>query len=129
MSEPQGLLQRLLFHTYTCIVTEHVPSRHQPSGSATRVGRIAGADIKDKQPLLDARKSIERDMERFKACEKEAKNKGPGAGRAADADPKQRAKDEARDWINNCVDTMTEKVSLQHVLHHLPACFCQATRP
>lgn len=27
---------------------------------------IAGADIKDKQPLMDARKSIERDMERFK---------------------------------------------------------------
>lgn len=52
-------------------------------------------------------------MERFKACEKEAKNKGPGAGRAADADPKQRAKDEARDWINNCVDTMTEKVRKQ----------------
>ncbi|GLC40209.1 hypothetical protein PLESTB_000675400 [Pleodorina starrii] len=72
-------------------------------------GWIAGADIKDKQPLMDARKSIERDMERFKACEKEAKAKGSAAG-GADRDPKQRAKDEARDWINTVVDQLTEKV-------------------
>lgn len=71
--------------------------------------RIAGADIKDKQPLIDARKSIEKDMERFKACEKEAKSKGYAAG-GADKDPKQRAKDEARDWINTVVDQLTEKV-------------------
>ncbi|GFR41831.1 hypothetical protein Agub_g2606 [Astrephomene gubernaculifera] len=72
-------------------------------------GWIAGADIKDKQPLIDARKSIERDMERFKACEKEAKAKGSAAG-GSDRDPKQRAKDEARDWINTVVDQLTEKV-------------------
>ncbi|PNW84264.1 hypothetical protein CHLRE_04g227350v5 [Chlamydomonas reinhardtii] len=72
-------------------------------------GWIAGADIKDKQPLIDARKSIERDMERFKACEKESKAKGNAAG-GADRDPKQRAKDEARDWINTVVDQLTEKV-------------------
>ncbi|KAG2452201.1 hypothetical protein HYH02_003232 [Chlamydomonas schloesseri] len=72
-------------------------------------GWIAGADIKDKQPLIDARKSIERDMERFKACEKESKAKGSAAG-GADRDPKQRAKDEARDWINTVVDQLTEKV-------------------
>ncbi|GLI70979.1 hypothetical protein VaNZ11_016083 [Volvox africanus] len=72
-------------------------------------GWIAGADIKDKQPLIDARKSIERDMERFKACEKEAKAKGNAAG-GPDRDPKQRAKDEARDWINTVVDQLTEKV-------------------
>ena len=79
--------------------------------------RIAGADIKDKQPLLDARKSIEKDMERFKACEKEAKVKGYAAG-GADKDPKQRAKDEARDWINTVVDALTEKarVASTHVM-------------
>ncbi|KAG2485337.1 hypothetical protein HYH03_015919 [Edaphochlamys debaryana] len=48
-------------------------------------------------------------MERFKACEKEAKAKGSAAG-GADRDPKQRAKDEARDWINTVVDQLTEKV-------------------
>jgi hypothetical protein len=37
--------------------------------------RISGADIKDKSALLEARKSIEREMERFKTCEKEAKMK------------------------------------------------------
>ncbi|EFJ47006.1 hypothetical protein VOLCADRAFT_92540 [Volvox carteri f. nagariensis] len=72
-------------------------------------GWIAGADIKDKQPLIDARKSIERDMERFKACEMEAKAKGSAAG-GADRDSTQRAKDEARDWIKTVVDQLTEKV-------------------
>lgn len=81
-----------------------------PSLFACYQTRIAGADIKDKQPLIDARKSIERDMERFKACEKESKAKGNAAG-GADRDPKQRAKDEARDWINTVVDQLTEKVS------------------
>lgn len=37
--------------------------------------RISGADIKDKTALMDARKAIEREMERFKTCEKEAKMK------------------------------------------------------
>lgn len=37
--------------------------------------RISGADIKDKTSLLEARKAIEREMERFKTCEKEAKMK------------------------------------------------------
>lgn len=41
----------------------------------TLVTRISGADIKDKTTLLDARKAIEREMERFKTCEKEAKMK------------------------------------------------------
>lgn len=72
--------------------------------------RIAGADIKDKQPLMDARKSIERDMERFKACEKEAKMKG-GIGGGKNNDPKEKAKEDARDWINNTVDSLTGKVA------------------
>lgn len=32
--------------------------------------RADGAAVKDKQPLMDARKRIESDMERFKICEK-----------------------------------------------------------
>jgi CCR4-NOT transcription complex subunit 3 len=43
--------------------------------AAARPCRISGADIKDKSALLEARKSIEREMERFKTCEKEAKMK------------------------------------------------------
>lgn len=126
---------------------------------------IAGADIKDKQPLMDARKSIERDMERFKvrgmgmhdtmhptpprrscmpttaswsrgwygcrcrmpwcclrhlmrvhhlfgmqACERESKIKG--INRVYN-DPKEKAKEDARDWINSTVDALTTKVRVQ----------------
>lgn len=52
-------------------------------------------------------------MERFKACEKESKAKGNAAG-SGDRDPKQRAKDEARDWINTVVDQLTEKAGCWH---------------
>ncbi|KAJ9533850.1 hypothetical protein QJQ45_026948, partial [Haematococcus lacustris] len=70
---------------------------------------IAGADIKDKQPLMDARKSIEKDMERFKVCEREMKMAGR-AGVPKAADPKEKAKDDARDWINASVESLTGKV-------------------
>ena len=36
---------------------------------------ITGDQVKDKQPLTDARKKIEADMERFKVYEKETKTK------------------------------------------------------
>lgn len=77
--------------------------------------RIAGADIKDKQPLMDARKSIERDMERFKELEKEAKKKGPGGGKGGmgfATDPKEEAKEKARDWINDMKDSLATQVGL-----------------
>ena len=77
--------------------------------------RIAGADIKDKQPLMDARKSIEKDMERFKICEREMKQAGR-AGAPKAADPKEKAKEDARDWINNSVDAITAKVSCKFIL-------------
>lgn len=71
--------------------------------------RIAGADIKDKQPLMDTRKSIEKDMERFKVCEREMKMAGR-AGVAKPTDPKEKAKDDAREWINSSVESLTAKV-------------------
>ncbi|MCO5593543.1 hypothetical protein L7F22_047557 [Adiantum nelumboides] len=36
---------------------------------------LQSSEIKDKKALLDARKLIEREMERFKVCEKETKTK------------------------------------------------------
>jgi CCR4-NOT transcription complex subunit 3 len=47
-------------------------------------------------------------MERFKACEKESKIKG--INRVYN-DPKEKAKDEAREWINTTVDAITSKVN------------------
>ena len=69
----------------------------------------ASSEIKDKKVLLDARKNIEREMERFKVCEKETKTKAfskEGLGQQAKLDPKERAREEARDWLNRVVDDL-----------------------
>jgi len=58
---------------------------------------------------MDTRKSIEKDMERFKVCEREMKMAGR-AGVAKPTDPKEKAKDDAREWINNSVEALTAKV-------------------
>ncbi|KAL7606594.1 uncharacterized protein LOC128133525 [Lactuca sativa] len=72
---------------------------------------IQSIKIKDKkvsasyeQALMDARKLIEREMERFKICEKEKKKKAfskEGLGQQPKTDPKEKAKSETRDWLNN----------------------------
>ncbi|XP_039067517.1 CCR4-NOT transcription complex subunit 3-like isoform X2 [Hibiscus syriacus] len=74
---------------------------------------IQSSEIKDKkvsafyeQALVDARKQIEREMERFKICEKETKTKAfskEGLGQQPKTDPKEKAKSETRDWLNNVV--------------------------
>jgi hypothetical protein len=79
--------------------------------------RISSADVKDKTQLVEARKAIEREMERFKLCEKEAKMKAfskAALGQADKLDPKEQAKMETREWINSAVDTLNEQVG----------CFC-----
>ncbi|KAH9331670.1 hypothetical protein KI387_003778 [Taxus chinensis] len=67
---------------------------------------IQSSEIKDKKALLDARKLIEREMERFKVCEKETKTKAfskEGLGQQPKTDPREKAKGETRDWLNNMV--------------------------
>lgn len=56
---------------------------------------------------MDSRKSIEKDMERFKACERESKIKGINR---VHNDPKEKAKEETRDWINAAVEAIQAKV-------------------
>jgi hypothetical protein len=85
--------------------------------------RITNADIKDKQPLLDTRKSIERDMERFKACEREMKQAGRG-GTLKPADPREKAKEDVKEWLGNALDSLQAKVgccmpSLANTCAHL----------
>ena len=78
------------------------------------VTRIASSDIKDKTSLVDARKAIEREMERFKVCEKEAKTKTyskAGLGQAAKVDPEEKAKQDQRDWLNDQVEALKQQVS------------------
>ena len=69
----------------------------------------ASSEIKDKKSLMDARKIIEREMERFKVCEKETKTKAfskEGLGQQPKTDPRERARGEAREWLNRVVDEL-----------------------
>ncbi len=53
-------------------------------------------------------------MERFKVCEKEMKVKAfskMGLGQATKLYPKEKAKNDMRDWINETVDKLTAEVT------------------
>ncbi|MED6167797.1 hypothetical protein PIB30_006077 [Stylosanthes scabra] len=81
---------------------------------------IQSSEIKDKkvsasyeQALVDSRKLIEREMERFKICEKETKTKAfskEGLGQQPKTDPKEKAKSETRDWLNNVVGELESQI-------------------
>ncbi|GAA6042050.1 hypothetical protein JCM8097_004080 [Rhodosporidiobolus ruineniae] len=74
---------------------------------------MASNDIKDKQPLIDNRKLIETQMERFKACEKEMKTKAfskEGLSAAAKLDPKEQQKLEMCQWIQTMVEELSRQV-------------------
>ena len=64
--------------------------------------------------LMEARKNIEKEMERFKHCEKEAKTKAfskAGLGQAAKLDPEEKARQVAREWLNEQVEALQMQVS------------------
>ncbi|BGO91821.1 proteinral negative regulator of transcription subunit 5 [Rhodotorula toruloides] len=70
-------------------------------------------DIKDKQPLIDNRKLIETQMEKFKACEKEMKTKAfskEGLSAATKLDPKEQQKVDMCQWIQNMVEELSRQV-------------------
>lgn len=74
---------------------------------------IQSSEIKDKKALMDARKLIEREMERFKVCEKETKTKAfskEGLGQQPKTDPREKAKAETRDWLNNVVGDLESQI-------------------
>ncbi|CDS40991.1 CCR4 NOT transcription complex subunit 3 [Echinococcus multilocularis] len=70
-------------------------------------------DIKDKRPLLEARKLIEMDMERFKVIEKETKTKAYSKEGllSADAkkDPLQKEKEELDEWLKQSISALQTK--------------------
>ncbi len=71
---------------------------------------LTSNDIKDKRPLLEARKMIEQDMERFKVIEKETKTKAYSKEGllTADAkkDPLQKEKEELDDWLKQSISSL-----------------------
>ncbi|GLB33416.1 putative not1 N-terminal domain, CCR4-Not complex component [Lyophyllum shimeji] len=74
---------------------------------------VASNDIKDKSALLDNRRLIETQMEKFKACEKEMKTKAfskEGLIQAAKLDPKEQEKEEATTWLQAQVEELQMQV-------------------
>ncbi|KAF7268572.1 hypothetical protein GWI33_018324 [Rhynchophorus ferrugineus] len=71
---------------------------------------IASGEIKDKSILMDNRKLIETQMERFKVVERETKTKAyskEGLGAAQKLDPAQKEKEEMQHWLNMSIDQLS----------------------
>eukprot|EP01025_Chloroclados_australasicus_P044768 TRINITY_DN4878_c0_g2_i1.p1 TRINITY_DN4878_c0_g2~~TRINITY_DN4878_c0_g2_i1.p1 ORF type:complete len:820 (-),score=108.68 TRINITY_DN4878_c0_g2_i1:632-3091(-) len=74
---------------------------------------IQNTDIKDKQFLLDARRSIEVRMEKHKEIERQVKTKAfskAGLGRQDRLDPQEQAKIEMTDFLNQTIGTLQEQI-------------------
>ncbi|KAK3823549.1 MAG: Not1 N-terminal domain, CCR4-Not complex component-domain-containing protein [Benniella sp.] len=74
---------------------------------------ISSNDIKDKRALMDNRKLIEQQMERFKAIEKEMKTKAysrEGLIMSGRLDPKEKEKAELCSWITDRVEALTIQI-------------------
>lgn len=70
---------------------------------------VASSDIKDKRMLVENRKLIETQMERFKVVERETKTKAyskEGLGAAQKLDPAQREKDEITNWLASSIESL-----------------------
>ncbi|KAI9849931.1 MAG: general negative regulator of transcription subunit 5 [Sclerophora amabilis] len=73
----------------------------------------ASNEIKDKKPLLEHRKLIETQMEKFKAVEKEMKTKAyskEGLSGAAKLDPKEKEKLEACQFLSSMVEALERQI-------------------
>lgn len=69
----------------------------------------ASNDVKDKKSLLENRKLIETQMERFKVVERETKTKAyskEGLGLAAKIDPAQKEREITMQWLQQTIDKL-----------------------
>uniref|UniRef100_A0A8C7XMJ1 CCR4-NOT transcription complex subunit 3 n=1 Tax=Oryzias sinensis TaxID=183150 RepID=A0A8C7XMJ1_9TELE len=76
---------------------------------------VASNEIKDKRQLVENRKLIETQMERFKIVERETKTKAyskEGLGLAQKVDPAQKEKEEVGTWLTNTIDTLNMQVDM-----------------
>ncbi|XP_026999765.1 CCR4-NOT transcription complex subunit 3b isoform X3 [Tachysurus fulvidraco] len=74
---------------------------------------VASNEIKDKRQLVDNRKLIETQMERFKIVERETKTKAyskEGLGLAQKVDPAQKEKEEVGQWLTSTIYMLNMKV-------------------
>lgn len=71
---------------------------------------ISSSEIKDKDPLIEARKLIESKMEQFKICEKETKTKTysrEGLAREDKLDPEEEAKLNTTSWLGEYIEKLS----------------------
>lgn len=74
---------------------------------------IGNSDVKDKKPLMEARKLIEQKMEEFKVCEKETKTKAyskEGLAQVERLDPTERAKQNSRIWLQDFLFQLNSQI-------------------
>ncbi|GIX81418.1 CCR4-NOT transcription complex subunit 3, partial [Caerostris extrusa] len=74
---------------------------------------LTSNDIKNKDPLREARKRIEIRMERFKAVERETKIKAyskEGLGAAQKLDPAQREREVTNGWLTACINALNIQI-------------------
>jgi len=74
---------------------------------------LASGEIKDKSTLMENRKLIETQMERFKIVERETKTKAyskEGLTASTRMDPAERERADVMQWLNHCIDTLNIQV-------------------
>jgi CCR4-NOT transcription complex subunit 3 len=74
-------------------------------------GWTASSEVKNKQPLLDARFAIEKKMEAFKVLERHTKTKAysrQGLAMAGELNPEEQAKKDARDFLTSTVSELED---------------------
>ncbi|KAF1809724.1 CCR4-NOT transcription complex [Eremomyces bilateralis CBS 781.70] len=82
-------------------------------------------DIKDKKPLMEHRKLIESQMEKFKQVEKEMKTKAyskEGLSAASKLDPKEKEKLECCEFLGTMLEELERQIEMQEAdVEHLQA--------
>ncbi|PVZ98564.1 hypothetical protein BB558_005431, partial [Smittium angustum] len=79
---------------------------------------IQNSEIKDKHDLIHHRKLIEKQMEKFKAIEKEMKTKAyskEGLSQSTKLDPKERQKQEIFNWLVEMIDKLSTQIDVYEV--------------
>lgn len=74
---------------------------------------VASNEIKDKKSLLENRKLIELQMERFRLVEKETKTKAyskEGLGQANKVDPETKEYELCREWLNDAISKLNLQI-------------------
>lgn len=78
----------------------------------------ANPEIRDKNPIIDARKTIEDLMMTFKNCERENKTKAfskTGLSAAPKIDPKEEEREAAREWIKSALQQLQEGINANEI--------------